>query len=48
MKYVHDKLKKLIRESYFFKTVLHVYYKQHFHEYYRLRFDSNNNDLNDI
>ena len=32
--------KKLTRESYFFKTVLHVFYKQHFYKQYSLRFDS--------
>ena len=41
MKYSIDKHKTLARESYFFKTELHVFYKWHFYK----QFNSNNSNL---
>ena len=35
-----QKHKKLTRETYFFKTTLHVFYKQYFYKQYEMRFDS--------
>ena len=36
---IQDKHKKLTKESYFIKAVLHVFYKLHFCKQYRLRFN---------